>query len=410
MKTIQLILIILFLLIYLPAKADIISLQNDVAIHGNVLSLEKNVLEILENNALVHAEWNDINDLTINNNIYISLNNGETFLGQINIEKGKAVIHSETAGTIVCQKADIKTLALPKKEIRPTREPLKTIDLSNYRAKGSEAIEIGEKPEKEDTPYLREAKILLEKGKFEIAAGVTYIEDANDVLFLKENAIGLSTDKVRQIQMPFSIRYGIKNDLMASVVIPFVSSFHETDFQSQSNTGLGDIGFGLFYQLKAESIAFPSLTVKGTVKTNTGESSYDTDVPVGNGHWNFSGGFSMVKTYDPVALFGGMSYTHTFERSIDNQDIDPGDNIDFIMGLGFAVNKDISMSFQIDGAYFWKTRIDNRKMGIYRTPLSFTYKIAKMLTRDSYIEPAIQFGLNDDATDVVLDFSYVKTF
>lgn len=407
--------IIFVILIAMPlhASADIIKLSSGKTIQGNVLSLKSNRLTVFEQGVLVEIDWQIVTMVSIDHDVYVNLSNEETLLGAVLLQNKKVCINSKTAGQVTVDKARIKALSLRSNKIDSSAGKEKIF--MSHRGKGEKNLSdeekhIGEKPENEEKPYLRETKIILEEGKFELAVGFTYVNDIENVFFFNEEYFGLAKSRIRQLSIPISVSYGIKDNLMATISIPFVSSFKEIYSGTDSNAGLGDISAGIFYQFKGESVNFPSLTLKGSVKSNSGDSPYDEDIPLGTGHWNVSTGLSAVKTYDPVSLFGSLSFTHIFAKNVNNMEIDPGDRIETIMGLGFAVNRDISMSFQLGAGFKWESRIDGDEVEAFKTPFTFRYKIDKILSKYSYIEPAIQFGLNDDAADVVFDLTYVQKF
>ena len=97
-----------------------------------------------------------------------------------------------------------------------------------------------------------------------------------------------------------------------------------------SDLGLGDISAGLRYTFWHENGAWPTTTLNVDGKSRTG----DEDKSLGSGHWDVGGGLTLVKTIDPVVLFGSLGYTATLE----NGGRDPGDQIDYSLGMGFSLN------------------------------------------------------------------------
>jgi hypothetical protein len=100
---------------------------------------------------------------------------------------------------------------------------------------------------------------------------------------------------------------------------------------SVSSTSIGDVNFGLYYQIVKETNEWPDIVGSFRVKSATGTSPFGiklvsadpnnnnlitpAKLPTGTGIWNFTAGVSVLKTYDPVVLFGSLSYTYNVATS-----------------------------------------------------------------------------------------------
>jgi hypothetical protein len=83
--------------------------------------------------------------------------------------------------------------------------------------------------------------------------------------------------------------------------------------------------------------------------------------------------------------------------------------VTYNMGLGFSVNDDVSLSGRFVGMYQGDWEISGDKQeGTSYEPMSLRLAATLRYRRRVYLEPAVSFGLNDDAPDVTLGVSLVK--
>jgi hypothetical protein len=172
---------------------------------------------------------------------------------------------------------------------------------------------------------------------------------------------------------------------------------------------LGDVRFGFQYQLLTERVVRPDLMFFLSARIDTGKSPYQvplSEAPLGTGHWQIEPGFSLVKTYDPVVFFGSLSYTHFFP----GHGLQPGDAINPQLGTGFALNDEVAMSFRVAGSYIFRSKEFSQETGRVLTPFSFVFTVDKYLTKNSYLEPSVAFGLTDEAPDFTALLLYVHRF
>src|SRR5262249_30285774 len=149
--------------------------------------------------------------------------------------------------------------------------------------------------------------------------------------------------KSHQLMADLDTRYGVTERISVDVDVPYI--YRHSNFvvggaggaasslsdASASSHAIGDVNFGLYYQLVRESANWPDIVASVRVKTPTGTSPFGikvvqvdpnntslvapTKLPTGTGFWNITGGLSVLKTYDPVVLFGSVSYTYNVARS-----------------------------------------------------------------------------------------------
>ncbi|MDQ3774716.1 MAG: transporter [Pseudomonadota bacterium] len=203
------------------------------------------------------------------------------------------------------------------------------------------------------------------------------------------------------------IRYGLAEDLEFNFGVPLVYTEQERDirpvpstasspsFTRETGVGLGDISWAFRYAAIHEERGLPEVTLNVNAKADTG----DEDRGLGTGHWNVGTGVSLVKTIDPVVLFGSLGYTWTLEQ----EDVDPGDQIPYSIGMGFSLNDRVSFSMAMAGAAIRRTEINGNEIGgsgLDINSLQFTTTV--QLAKRVYVEPFVGLGLTDEAADFLV--------
>jgi hypothetical protein len=70
------------------------------------------------------------------------------------------------------------------------------------------------------------------------------------------------------------------------------------------------------------------------------------------------GGVALVKTLDPVVFFGRLGYSATLER----QGRDPGDQLFYVLGMGYSLNERVSFNMRVGGALVGRTAVDGQEI------------------------------------------------
>jgi len=201
-------------------------------------------------------------------------------------------------------------------------------------------------------------------------------------------------------------RYGLLDELEFDLQIPFGFAEQELDFgiarSRREDLGLGDIAGRLRYQLLYEGRVRPDLTLELEVKSRTGG-----DTLLGTGHWQVGGGVALVKTLDPVVFFGRPGYSATLER----QGRDPGDQLFYVLGMGYSLNERVSFNMRVGGAAVGRTAVDGQEIpGSSLEVLSLQFGVTTRVARDVFVEPIVSVGLTEEAADAVAGVSLVYQF
>ena len=189
------------------------------------------------------------------------------------------------------------------------------------------------------------------------------------------------------------------------------SNFLAVNFLAVSNNGIGDISFSLTKQLLAQTDKRPSLLAQIDYIAPTGEDPFETATPLGSGFHTVAGSLSGVKSIDPLAFYGNISYAHSFSRSFQGARFQPGDVIGVGVGSTLAATPEIALSLGMDLAFADNFKVDgvplsgsNRTIGIVSVGAGF------LLNQRVYLSISGQFGVTDDAPDLGLSVAVPLRF
>lgn len=286
----------------------------------------------------------------------------------------------------------------------------------------------------------------------ELGMSYTHFDNARINLdgFLALDAIFLGTISIDRINADIftlepSVDLGISDRLFVDASVPLLSRI--TNFQSGGaggsaagiaektvrGTGIGDASLGVSYRLFPEKLGTPDVVINGRVKLPTGRHPFgigftevagtegNLSIPdrlsFGTGVYGASLGVSLLKTLDPMILFGSATYFHNFGRNFDDIDEVPGDQPGRVKlgnayqigaGLAFALNDKSSISMSYTQRMVERTRItpdssDQRivvgsQANVALVNLGATFSLGENLA----LVANIGIGLTDDSPDMAV--------
>ena len=275
---------------------------------------------------------------------------------------------------------------------------------------------------------------------------------ALDAIFLGN--INLGQTKSHQVMADLDVRYGLTDRISFDVDVPYV--YRHSNFivggaggaasalsdASGSSSAIGDINFGFYYQFLKESGNWPDVVGSVRVKAPTGTSPFGiklvqvdpnntslvapTKLPTGTGFWNATAGVSVLKTYDPVVLFGSLSYTYNLARSfpdvssVEGQTtpakVKLGDIIQWGAGVALAFSERDSASVSYTMAIESESETQASGQGWQKVPGSETVAAAvnfglnHVVNKHLTINGSVSMGLTPDAPNFVVGVRFPYTF
>ncbi|HEY4295772.1 MAG TPA: hypothetical protein VGM85_04800 [Paraburkholderia sp.] len=275
---------------------------------------------------------------------------------------------------------------------------------------------------------------------------------ALDAIFLGN--INLGETKSHQLMADLDTRYGLTDRISVDVDVPYV--YRRSNFivggaggaastlsdASVTSSSLGDVNFGLYYQFLRETNNMPDVVGSLRIKAPTGTSPFGlklvqldanntnlvapSKLPTGTGFWNITAGVSLLKTYDPVVLFGSVSYTYNIARSfadissVEGQTqpatVKLGDVVQFGGGvaLAFSDKDSASISFTMALEPESKTRSPGgsyeKVPGSETTAAAMNFGLNHVVNKHLTINGAVSIGLTPDAPNFVVGVRFPYTF
>ena len=275
---------------------------------------------------------------------------------------------------------------------------------------------------------------------------------ALDAIFLGN--INLGETKSHQIMADLDTRYGITDRMSVDVDVPYIyrtSTFiiggaggaaGTLSSASVNSNDIGDVNFGMYYQFLKETNELPDVVGSLRIKTPTGSSPFGiklvqlddnntnlvapTKLPTGTGFWNVTAGVSVLKTYDPVVLFGSVSYTYNISRSFSDissvvgqtepADVKLGDIYQFGGGVALAFSDKDSASISYTMAIEPESKTKAPGAGWVGVPGSQTtastlnFGLNHVVNKHLTINGALAVGLTPDAPNFVVGVRFPYTF
>jgi hypothetical protein len=246
--------------------------------------------------------------------------------------------------------------------------------------------------------YLRNQSVFIRKGEYIAELNLFYSADKrqNFVAVAPDQSTLLSTTR-RFYDATLFGRAGLFTDgLELDVFVPFlVHADQELDLVSgsvkSSNTGLGDVGGALRYQIWYERGARPGLIIDVGGKSRTGGNTL-----LGTGNYSVGGGVTLLKSIDPVVFFGRIGYSETLPHEGRNL----GNIVEYSAGMGFALNDRVAFNMQVIGSLIGKSKIQGQTIeGSSLEIASLQLSATILITKKLFIEPIAVIGMTEDAFD-----------
>lgn len=292
--------------------------------------------------------------------------------------------------------------------------------------KASETETIGVPPPKEQPQFLRNDSILMEPGDYQWEIGLSYARNLNQSPIgqvLGQTAIVGNLRRVnRVLQMPIELRLGLTPDLQGSISIPIGLANQEVSIGGAELTddsfGIGDLSLGLTRLIRQGDLTEPNVLGFLSISIPTGQASLatsldDPSIALGRGFYTLTTGLTFTRTFDPLVFFSGFGYQHNFVANFSGVGrLNPGNGGFYRLGVGYAVNSNVSLSTAFTGAFLANAEINDVRLGgTSREPLSLRIAATvvnkqKSVKKARTIEPFVNLGLNEDATDTVLGVSW----
>ncbi|CAD5369824.1 exported hypothetical protein [Rubrivivax sp. A210] len=263
------------------------------------------------------------------------------------------------------------------------------------------AATVGDKPTapSADRIALRDQVVLLPGGTTTVDFGLAYGRAE------RNNYPALRVDQ-RTVTATLAARYGLADDLQVTARLPAMHRRVSTQVDpslgasaSDSQGHVGDLSTSLLGVAAHERMGRPNVIW-----------SVDATLPTGPGDAGLGGGIVFSKSYDPVVLFGGLSYMRGLRvDAADSKRLLARNNFGFTLGYAYAINDTVALSTVLGGSYRNTAASGG---GIkpahesYQLQLGMTWQLGSGL----YLEPSASIGLGGAAPDFTLSVNLPFSF
>ena len=256
---------------------------------------------------------------------------------------------------------------------------------------------------------------------------VGFAQSTGDIDLLR-----IETLRAHTITNTLSVDYGLLDNLTVSGTFPFASKFTQGTQYSGTAFGIGDLSLGARYQPFVQSATGPTFTLTGTVSLPTGRSPYDQilgqNTSTGSGYASGTLGINASQVFDPVALFGSLSFSAS--KSITNlhqynsadgsvlTGLKPGKGIGFGAGFTYALSYNVSTSVSFQESVQTASHITYRDVNNVAGTRGTTMQVSSMLnfglglrlSPKTTVNLTAGIGLTVDSPDFSLGLNVPLTF
>ena len=257
--------------------------------------------------------------------------------------------------------------------------------------------------------------LLLDPWQAEFVPSITYqrndISRPDQIVLTTTPSVFIAERRVRttQVEAAGLLRLGLPWESQAEFRLPY-------DYKSISNTervlgtgfleqitdasGFGDLALALTHQLLKEGEWRPNLFLSGSWDSDTGQ--VQKNVPLGTNFDEFKVGLTATKRQDPLVFTSSFS----FQTSLENKGIQPGDQYTGSLGMLFAVSPETSLQFSQQVTYIKPLFVNHQKIpGSDQYQGIFNAGVLSILGPGLVVNFVAAIGETPDAPNLTLQLS-----
>ncbi len=252
--------------------------------------------------------------------------------------------------------------------------------------------------------------LLLRPGEVEIEPLLAFSSrKTNSPVFMTEPGTGtvfIANQEVRRKELTgtLGLRAGLPFDSQFELAVPY-RYVHQSDVTSSggmsahendaNGNGLGDIEIAASKTLLRQRGWLPDLVARAYWNTGTGEKE-EGGVPLGSGYDELGAALTALKRQDPLAFFATLSYQNTLSQN----HLDPGDQYGLIVGAALAVSPETSLRAAFQQDFVGKSQYRNDSLGGSDQTIGIlSLDAASLIGRGVLVDVGVDVGLTSDAPD-----------
>lgn len=230
---------------------------------------------------------------------------------------------------------------------------------------------------------------------------------------------GTGTNRADSYATGLMLETGLPWGMAASISVPYIWR----DFASGNNHGIGDPSISISKKIANESEVLPAVLLRLSYTHDGGKDPFVLPA-IGSGFRSIGIALSGIKRFDPLAVYGSLSYAHAYPKyaTIRVKDtgvvlfqggISPGDSYAINMGISLAATPEIALDAGLSFAFANSTRLDVLNTSYFpgrATVGYFNLGASFLLTRRLSISIAASAGVTKDASDVAFSVALPYRF
>ena len=252
--------------------------------------------------------------------------------------------------------------------------------------------------------FLRDQQVLLAPNEMTLDIGLLYARRDRHLLTQSNGGAALANAESEAFSTQLTARYNLHSDTEFFASTSFLrqqASVYAGDerLNRAARAEMGDIGVGVRHTLLREGAGRPDVIV-----------SLDARIPTGVTSRAIGTALTLVKSLDPVVLFGTLGYRHTFSRGFaDVLRLEPRHRVDLTLGYAFALNDTLSLNTAIASTFNRGVTINTTQLRPVTTTalqLGMTVRVARGL----YLQPSMSYRLSGPGSGFSLGLNVPITF
>jgi hypothetical protein len=277
--------------------------------------------------------------------------------------------------------------------LRPVERPLAAAEPES--AEATTAIE---------SALIAKGLVLLPPGSLRLSPGVSWMHAGSDAIRTRSDTYSAN----------LTVQAGLPLGAMLSATVPYV----KRDTSLGTNSGLGNVSVGVNKKLNNESERFPSLVAGLNYSHDSGKGAFEP-VSIGSGFRSLGASLSALKRIEPVALYGGLAYTHVYARDVsaDNLfgltpfvgNIAPGAAWSYRLGTSLSATPEITLDASVAGSFVRAGEVRVESGGSATLPKStiafLNLGAGFILTRQASLLLSAAAGTTKDSPDFIFTTS-----
>lgn len=269
-----------------------------------------------------------------------------------------------------------------------------------------------------DLQVVRDQAVTVKQGGLDVSLNARYTRATTQLQFS------------RAVMGTFGLRYGLFPGVEISASVPYYWSYRSTEFapgtfEKNKITDWGDVGGQITATLFKETIDLPGLFAYASFTAPTGPDPYWIEPgqrpfaqPVNPlwltqsaGHWSYTVGGTLVKTLEPIIVFGGLSYTRYVPEVYAGSKMQPGDRVGWSAGVGLAVSERTMLGTALTGTFVKDFVMDGtRRFGNAAETVNVAMSLTQRIAPGFFVEPSVTIGLTNDAPQAIVAIGVRKSF